>query len=132
VVTPSSSHDADDLSLGMRYERPRFVPPHRVLVLVAATEAWWQAPHAEREELMPLLARLLAAPDENVNLLASFDDDYFMTGAPTTIPFSMHLIYEIADPDAIVGMVHEIRSSKLGGYFRVEARLGRRVFLVHR
>lgn len=120
------------MSSRLTYDRPRFEPPHRVLLLVAANGGWWHASQERREALLPHLARLLEGSEHGARLLASFDDDYFMTGDPTTIPFSMHLIYEIDDPDAIVGMIHEVRSSELGQYMRFEARLGRRLFLVDR
>jgi hypothetical protein len=80
---------------------------------------------------MPLLASLLSPRDDpSITLLGSFDDDYFMTGPPTTLPFSMYLLYEVDDPGRVVDMIHDLRSSALGSYFRVEARLGRQLFLV--
>jgi hypothetical protein len=115
----------------LTYDRPRFAPPHRVLLLVAAQGDWWNTPQEDREALLPQLSSLLNG-NASVTLLASFDDDYFMTGNPTTVSFSMYLIYEVDDPDAIVGLVHEVRRSALARFFRVEARLGRQLFLVEK
>ena len=116
----------------MEYVDPGFAPPHRVLVLIAATEGWYRAETAEREQVLERFAALLRhAEAEGARLLASMDDDLFASGQPSSLPYSISIVYDVDDLGVVVGLVHGLRSS-LGRYLRIEARIGRRLFLLDR
>lgn len=115
------------------YVEPAFNPPHRVVVLIAAKEEWYLADAGERERTLgefETLFRETAA--RGAELLASMDDDYFITGQPNSMPFSMYIIYDVNDLTVIVQMVNQVRISDLCKYFRVEARIGRQLFCLEK
>ena len=62
-------------------------------------------------------------------LVASFDDDLFATGQPSSLPYSIYALYDVDDLTVIVTMVHELRV-ELGQMLRLEARIGRPLFLL--
>lgn len=115
------------------YVEPAFSPPHRVVVLIAAKETWYLAGAAERERILGEFEGLFReTATRGANLLASMDDDYFITGQPNSMPFSMYIVYDVDDLAVIVHMVNQVRISDLCRYFRVEARIGRRLFCLER
>lgn len=115
----------------MEYSTPAFEPPYRVLVLAASTEGWYQAPAEERGRALDSLARLLGrARADGARLVGSFDDDLFATGQPLSLPYSIFVLYEVDDLAVIVRLVHELRTSELGRMLRMEARVGRSLFLL--
>lgn len=114
----------------MDYKAPEFAPPYRVLVLAASTEGWYASAEAERAHVLDALRALFERVGANgARLLASFDDDLFATGQPSSLPYSIYAIYEVDDLSVIVAMVHELRS-ELGHMLRLEARVGRPLFLL--
>lgn len=114
----------------MEYADPSFAPPYRVLLLAASTDGWYAAAAADRERALDVLAALLErAETSGARLIGSFDDDLFVTGQPASLPYSIYALYDVDDLGVIVGMVHELRS-ELGHVLRLEARVGRRLFLL--
>lgn len=115
----------------MEYPEPAFEPPHRVLVLAAATDGWFGASRAEREAAIDELAALLrAAEAEGARRLASFDDDLFQTGPPATLSYTIYVLYDVDELAPVVRLVHRLRSSSLARYLRLEARVGRPLFVL--
>lgn len=114
----------------MEYADPTFAPPYRVLVLAASTEGWYAAPAAEREGALDDLAALFQrAAAAGARLVGSFDDDLFATGQPSSLPYSIYALYDVDDLGVIVTMIHELRT-QLGHLLRLEARVGRSLFLL--
>jgi len=115
----------------MEYAPPAFGPPYRVLVLMASTPGWYAASTDARkralEQLRVLFARVEA---EGARLVGSFDDDLFATGQPLSLPYSIYALYDVDDLGVIVQLTHELRSSELAHWFRLEARVGRKLFLL--
>lgn len=115
----------------MQYTPPRLEPPYRVLLLAGSTEGWYEASREEREEALDALAALFErAHADGARLVGSFDDDLFATGQPLSLPYSIFAIYDVDDLGVIVHLAHELRMSDLGRMFRLEARIGRRLFLL--
>lgn len=117
----------------MEYPAPGFAPPYRVMVMLAATQGWFGAGAAEREAATDELARLLRTTEERgARLLASFDDDLFLSGQPATLPYTIHVLYDVDDLALVVELVHGLRTSALARFLRVEARVGRSLFVLDR
>ncbi len=115
----------------MEYEAPGFEPPYRVLLLAASTDGWYAASAAEREAALDELGTLFErAHADGARLVGSFDDDLFATGQPLALPYSIYAIYDVDDLGVIVRLTHELRMSDLGRMIRLEARVGRRLFLL--
>lgn len=114
----------------MEYQAPELAPPYRVLLLLASTEGWYATAADERERLLETLAGLFERVAANgARLVASFDDDLFATGQPSSLPYSIYALYDVDDLAVIVAMVHELRL-ELGHVLRLEARVGRKLFLL--
>jgi hypothetical protein len=117
----------------VEYETPVAGPPYRVLLLVASTEGWYAASVEQRsnalDQLAALLRQLLA---DGAELVGSFDDDLFATGQPLSLPYSIYILVDVGDLAVIVRMTHALRSSELGAMIRLEARIGRSLFLLDR
>ena len=104
----------------MEYPEPGFDPPYRVMLLIAATEGWFVADRAEREAATDELARLLSETEERgARLLASFDDDLFLSGQPAPLPYTIHILYDVDDLALVVGLVHRLRTSSLARFLRL-------------
>lgn len=117
----------------VEYPAPRFDPPHRVMLLIAATEGWFGADRTDREAATDELAGLLRGAEERgARLLASFDDDLFLSGQPAPLPYTIHLLYDVDDLAVVVDLVHALRTSDLARFLRLEARIGRPLFVVDR
>lgn len=115
----------------MLYSNPEFVPPYRVVVLMASVPGWYAADTADRETQLGALSEMLEATEKaGARLLASVDDDHFMTGQPTSMPYSIYIVYDVDDLGVIASMVDRLRSTSLTKYFRMEARIGRKLFLL--
>jgi hypothetical protein len=113
------------------YDEPTPAPPYRVLVMLASTAGWYEAAEPEKSESLDVLKEILdQAEGEGARLLASFDDDLFMTGQPTALPYSIYILYEVEDLSVVVRFVHRVRTSVVGRHLRLEARLGRALFLL--
>ena len=114
----------------MDYQAPEFAPPYRVLVLAASTQGWYESQADERARVLDALHALFRRAGENgARLVASFDDDLFATGQPSSLPYSIYALYDVDDLSVIVAMVHELRTV-LGHVLRLEARVGRPLFLL--
>lgn len=117
----------------MKYPAPGFDPPYRVMLLMAATDGWFDADPSERETATDELSRLLRETEERgARLLASFDDDLFLSGQPAPLPYTIHILYDVDDLGLIVGLVHRLRTSDLSRFLRLEARIGRALFVLDR
>jgi hypothetical protein len=117
----------------MEYPEPDFDPPYRVLVLVAATDGWYAATAQERDAATDQLGAILReAEDGGARLLASFDDDLFLTGQPASLPYTIFALYDVDDVAIVVRLVHRLRTSEVARYLRLEARVGRPLFVLGR
>ncbi|HET9286251.1 MAG TPA: hypothetical protein VFO26_01720 [Gaiella sp.] len=115
----------------MEYPEPDFDPPYRVLVLVAATDGWYEATAEERDVATDELGRILReAGKDGARLIASFDDDLFLTGQPAPLPYTIFVLYDVDDLSVVVRLVHRVRTSQLGRFLRLEARVGRHLFVL--
>jgi hypothetical protein len=120
----------------MKYVPPTFEPPYRVLLLAAAAHGWYQAPDtAARERILVAMRRWFAEWEERgARLLGSFDDDYFLAGQPAALDYSIYVLYEVESLDVIAGLVQLVREEidgiRLDSCMRLEARIGRPLFLV--
>jgi hypothetical protein len=115
----------------VEYPAPDFDPPYRVLVLIAATDGWYEATPEERHVVTDELGRALRdAGDDGARLLASFDDDLFLTGQPAPLPYTIFVLYDVDDLAVVVRLVHRVRTSQLGRFLRLEARVGRHLFVL--
>jgi hypothetical protein len=122
----------------MEYVSPAFQPPYRVMLFAAAAHGWYQAP--DESERQRILARLGAFFDEwearGARLLYSFDDDYFVTGQPSSLDYSIYVQYEVDNLAVIAAMIQRVREEvdgiRLDRSFRMEARVGRPLFLLDR
>ena len=110
---------------------PSFEPPYRVLVLAAATSGWYDATEDERSAALAEMSALFARVEERgARLVGSVDDDLFVTGQPASLPYSIYVLYDVDDLEPVVQLVHELRASELRRLLRVEARIGRPLFLL--
>jgi chlorite dismutase len=117
----------------VEYAVPELRPPYRVLVLVAATDGWYEADASERWRILDEFGDLLGEMTRRgARLVGSFDDDLFLTGQPAPLPYTIFLLYDVDDLDAVVQLVHALRSSRLARFLRLEARIGRMLFLLDR
>ena len=57
-------------------------------------------------------------------MLASFDDDLFLTGQPAPLPYTIFVLYDVDDLAVVVRLVHRLRMSEVARYLRLEARVG--------
>jgi hypothetical protein len=127
-----------DDAVAARYVPPAFAAPHRVLLLAAATEGWFQAPDRElRERVIGRLRTFFEDWERRgATLLASVDDDLFLVGQPTSLPFTIFVVYDVPDLALVADLIQSVREPledvRLDRYFRFEARVGRRLFLVDR
>lgn len=115
----------------MEYAEPDFDPPYRVLVLVASTDGWYEATPEERDKATDELRKILReVEDSGARMLASFDDDLFLTGQPAPLPYTIFVLYDVDDLAVIVRLVHRLRMSDTARYLRLEARVGRPLFVL--
>lgn len=120
----------------MEYDPPSFEPPHRVMLLAAASHGWYQAAdQATRERILTALRRYYAEWEERgARLIGSFDDDYFLVGQPAPLHYSIYCLYEVDDLGLVAALIQRLREEiegvRLDACFRMEARIGRPLFLV--
>ena len=118
-----------------------FVPPElespvRVMIFAACREGWYAASDEEREEqALPALRRLLDDwSDMGLDLIGSFDDDYFLVGQPGSLQYAIFILAEVESMERLVAIVNRARTTVDGlradRYFRFEARAGRKLFLL--
>ena len=119
------------MSLPDSYIAPTFEAPYRLLVLIASTAAWYGASREERASAIEGLGALFErAAGRGARLVGSVDDDLFVTGQPSSLPYSIYVLLDVDDPAIAVQMVHELRSSELARLLRMETRVGRPLFLL--
>jgi hypothetical protein len=122
----------------VEYVPPKFEPPYRVLLLAAAAHGWYQA--ADEAARKRVLARLQEFFDgwerPGVSVLASFDDDFFIVGQPSSLGWSIFVLYEVQSLDVVAERMQSAREEvdglRLDSCFRMEAHVGRPLFLVNR
>ena len=110
----------------MEYPEPDFDPPYRVLVLVASTDGWYGATTDERGAATDELGAILRdAEDAGARLIASFDDDLFLTGQPAPLPYTIFVLYDVGDRSGVVRRGNPPRTAQVAKYHRRQARRGR-------
>jgi hypothetical protein len=118
------------------YVPPAFAGPYRVLLLAAATQGWFQAPdQTTRERVVARMRHFFAEWERRgATLLASMDDDYFLVGQPTSLEYTIFVIYDVPDLTIAADLIQSVREPvadvRLDMYFRFEVRVGRQLFLV--
>jgi hypothetical protein len=121
----------------MQYVPPAFEAPYRVMLFAAAAHGWYQAADDERERILARLTAYFAEwESRGARLLYSFDDDYFVTGQPSSLDYSIYVQYEVDSLDVVAAMIQQVREEvhgiRLDRSFRMEARIGRPLFLLDR
>src|SRR5438093_8398100 len=121
----------------MEYVPPAFEPPYRVLLFAAAAHGWYQAAEDERKRILIMLGAFFDEWEEHgARLLYSFDDDYFVTGQPSSLDYAIYVQYEVDNLDVVAAMIQRVREEvdgiRLDRSFRMEARVGRPLFLLDR
>ena len=120
----------------MEYVAPSFEPPYRVLVLVAAGPGWYEVEDAAaRERVLTRLRSFFDGwRDGGARLVGSFDDDYFVVGQPSSLGWSIFVLYEVPSLDLVVERINSTREAldgeRLDRAFRMEVRVGRSLFLL--
>jgi hypothetical protein len=103
---------------------------------MAATDGWYGVDDAAAREA--LLTRLKAFFDGwaagGAALVGSFDDDLFAVGQPSSLGWSIFVLYDVPDLDLVVERLHSLRQDvdgiRLDRCFRAEVRIGRNLFLL--
>jgi hypothetical protein len=107
-----------------------------VFVLMAATDGWYGVEDGGQREA--ILAAMQSFFDGwtigGAELIGSFDDDYFVVGQPSSIGWSIFVLYDVPDLDLVVERLNSLRAEaegvRLDRCFRVEVRVGRNLFLL--
>jgi len=108
------------------------------MLFAAASHGWYQADdQAERERILARLRTFFEEWEQaGARLLYSFDDDYFVTGQPSSLDYSIYVQYEVDSVDVPAAMIQRVRDEvdgiRLDRSFRMEARIGRPLFLLDR
>lgn len=122
--------------MAVDFVSPVMPSPLRVLLLGAATSAYYESSDEDRRErILPRFKELTAEWQAlGARVLATMDDDLFMVGQPGSPDFTWYLMFEVDEPEVVVGMIQRIRESvggvRLDEYVRFEARIGRPFFLL--
>lgn len=122
----------------MKFVPPKFEPPFRVLLLMSATQGWYGAPDVPARER--ILTRMHAFFEGWTNggaqVLASFDDDFFLAGQPSSLGWSIFVIYEVPNLELVAERIQSVREEvdgmRLDNCFRMEAHVGRHLFNLDR
>jgi len=113
---------------------PNARPPHRVLLLGAATRGWYAASEDERRHLaLPRLVAVCAGwATLGARLITTLDDDIFKVGEPAAGDVTWYLVYEVDDLQTVSEMLNAFRierdGARLDRWFRLEARICRPFF----
>ncbi len=113
------------------YPAPDASPPHRVLILGAATRGWYEADAAlRRDAVLPRLRAVCAGwALLGARLIVTLDDDILMAGEPAGGGWTWYLVYEVPSLQAVADMLHGFRREdggvRLDRYFRLETRICR-------
>jgi hypothetical protein len=117
-------------------DKPAWTNPVRVLIMASASSAWYEASDSDHtEQLLPRFRAILHSwTTAGARLVGSFDDDFFMVGKPVSLQNSMYMLFEVDDISIVVDMLHQLRTTengvRLDKYIRMEARVGRRLYLL--
>jgi hypothetical protein len=120
----------------VEFEAPAFGAPYRVLILGAATEGWYQADdETRRNHVLPRFSSLMEEWQAlGARVLATLDDDLFMTGSPSAVHFAWYFILELDSLDVLAAMTQRVRDEvdgvRMDRYVRFQARIGRPFFLL--
>jgi hypothetical protein len=123
-------------AMTVEFEAPTLGAPYRVLLLGAATEGWYQADDKTRTgQVLPRFASLMEEWRAlGARVLATLDDDLFMTGSPSAVHFTWYLMIEVDDLDVLAAMTQRVRDEvdgvRMDRYVRFQARIGRPFFLL--
>lgn len=111
---------------------PKITKPLRVIFLFEATSGWYQTTKQEKHEaIIPKLNAILESWKANGStLLGTLDADVFSAGRASTLGWHACFLYDVPDFDTVSAMTHAIRDSELDRYFRLEAIIGRKFFLL--
>lgn len=115
---------------------PEMPAVKRVILLGAMTSAYYEASDGEKEtRILPRFKQLVDEWKElGARVLATLDDDLFMVGEPGSPNFTFYLLFEVDEPETVVGMIQRVRESvggvRMDRYVRFEARIGRPFFLL--
>lgn len=118
------------------FDPPELEYPVRVMIFAACREGWYAASEQEREEqALPALRAMLDDWQEmGLELIGSFDDDYFLVGQPGSLQYAIYILAEVESIERLIAIVNRARTTVDGlrpdRYFRFEARAGRRLFLL--
>lgn len=122
------------MSDGMVYAQG--TDPKRAILLGAMTPGYYAI--AADEERARVIARFRQLVEEwrdlGASVVGTLDDDLFMVGEPGSPHFTFYLLFDVADPQVVVDMIHRIRvpvdGIRMDRYVRFEARIGRPFFLL--
>lgn len=120
----------------MEMPRPEMPTPRRVILLGAATSAYYEASDDDRRtRILPRFKELVEEWKAlGARVLATLDDDLFMVGQPGSTDFTFYLLFEVDELETVVGMIQRIRETvggvRMDQYVRFEARIGRPFFLL--
>ena len=124
------------MPMTVEFEAPAFGAPYRVLVLGAAMQGWYDADdETRRDKVLPRFAALMEEWRAlGARVLATLDDDLFMTGPPAAVHFSWYLIFELDSLETLAAMTQRVRETvdgvRMDKYVRFQARIGRPFFLL--
>ena len=122
--------------MAVEFKRPKVPRPLRVVILGAATEGWYQASATDRRDaILPRLQAMFAEwRAMGARVLATVDDDLFMTGQPTGTGWSWYLVMDVPDAETVAAMIDaarlEVDGVRLDRVIRLEARIGRPFFML--
>lgn len=114
---------------------PELGSPVRVLLLGAATDAWYSASDSARTTtILPAFQRLVEDWRAlGARILSTLDDDLFMVGAPGPRGFTWYILCDVERVETVAAMIQRVRESiggvRMDSYVRFDARIGRPFFL---
>jgi hypothetical protein len=115
---------------------PRLPTPRRVILLGAATSAYYESSDEDRRtRILPRFKQLVEEWKElGARVLGTLDDDLFMVGQPGSPDFTWYLLFDVDRLETVVAMIQRIRENvdgvRMDEYVRFEARVGRPFFLL--
>ena len=123
--------------MAVAFVTPAIPKPFRVLFMGAVVQGWLEATGEERrDKVLPRMKQMMLEewPSLGAKVVATFDDDLFMVGPPSTPDFTWYLLFEVPSMEAVAGMINRVRTEvdgvRLDKYVRLEARFGRKFFLL--
>lgn len=119
--------------MSVKHEAPAISYPLRVL-FEFESNGWFEASAAEREQqILPALKEVLASWEAlGAKLVGTLDRDVFTAGRAGHKGWHAVWLYDVPDLQSVVTMTHQFRATGLDRYFRLEAVVGRKFFLLER